>query len=118
MKCDDRVALVLSHNTPRYLATGVDPSDFQRIVSRLDRWENWCRIWSEEAGRHESQGEEAAELGRSVTATDLSCGPRSIFIMGSTCSPMTRSNTLVHTTGMLRCYRAAVGAMDPAGRTD
>ena len=81
------VDLVLSHNTPRYLATGVDPNDFQRIVARLERWDDWCRVWSEEGARHERQGDEARERGRSVTATNRICAPRFISITASICSP-------------------------------
>jgi 2,6-dihydroxypseudooxynicotine hydrolase len=113
MKCDDQVALVLSHNTPRYLATGVDPNDFQRIVSRLDRWENWCRIWSEEAGRHERQGEEAAELGRSVTATESFLRAAIYFHYGKHLFAHDAEQYVGAHNRMLRCYRAAVGGMDP-----
>jgi len=60
MPRDSQVALVLSHMTPRYLATGVDPNDLQRLVARIERWDDWCRIWCAEAARHENLAQEAA----------------------------------------------------------
>jgi hypothetical protein len=36
MAQDSTVALVFAHNTPRYLATGVDPNDLQRLMARIE----------------------------------------------------------------------------------
>jgi 2,6-dihydroxypseudooxynicotine hydrolase len=70
MARDAMVDVVFSHFTPRYVATGVDPNDLQRLVGRIDRWVDWCRLWSEEAKRHEEHAAEAASRGRSVTAAE------------------------------------------------
>ena len=70
MTRDPRVDLVFSHNLARYVATGVDPNDAQRLVARIERWEDWCRPWSEEAARHEALAEEAADKGRALTAAE------------------------------------------------
>ena len=58
------------HNLARYVATGVDPNDAQRLIARIERWEDWCRLWSEEAARHEALAKEAADKGRAVTAAE------------------------------------------------
>src|SRR5436853_7659474 len=42
---DERVALAMSHWGPRFVAQGVDLSDFQRTVERITRWSDWCREW-------------------------------------------------------------------------
>jgi hypothetical protein len=68
MARDPQVDLVFAHMTPRYLATGVDPNDLQRLVQRIERWEDWCRTWCEEGARHEALASEAAKRGRKVTA--------------------------------------------------
>jgi dienelactone hydrolase len=68
MASDPQVDLIFSHFTPRYVATGVDPNDLAGLVARIDRWSDWCRIWCEEASRHEQLGEEAARHQRFVTA--------------------------------------------------
>ena len=72
MARDSQVDLVFSHMTPRYLATGVDPNDLQRLVARIERWDDWCRIWCAEAARHEDLAQEAAERNRNVTASESS----------------------------------------------
>jgi len=70
MTRDPRVDLVFSHNLARYVATGVDPNDAQRLIVLIERWEDWCRLWSEEAARHEALAEEAADKGRALTAAE------------------------------------------------
>ncbi len=68
MASDPQVDLIFSHFRPRYIATGVDPNDHDRLVARIDRWSDWCRIWCEEASRHEDRGKEAMAHQRLVTA--------------------------------------------------
>src|ERR1700739_4541802 len=70
MTTDPQVALIFSHNLPRYIALGVDPNDGQRLIARIERWEDWCKLWSEEAARHEALAKEATEKGRAVTAAE------------------------------------------------
>ena len=70
MARDPRVDLVFAHNLARYVATGVDPNDAQRLIARIERWEDWCRLWSEEAARHEMLAKEAADKGRAVSAAE------------------------------------------------
>ena len=41
MASDPRVDLTFSLFKPRYIQTGVDPFDLERLVSRIDRWEDW-----------------------------------------------------------------------------
>lgn len=59
MSRDSQVDLIFSHNLPRYIAIGVDPNDAQRLKGRIERWEDWCRLWSEEAARHVALAQEA-----------------------------------------------------------
>ena len=58
MATDPRVDLVFSHNTPRYEGTGVDPNDLRELMKRIDRREDWCRVWSAEGARHEAMARE------------------------------------------------------------
>jgi dipeptidyl aminopeptidase/acylaminoacyl peptidase len=46
----------------------VVPSDFERITSGLNRWEEWCSSWSEAASEHEALGRSALEAGKSLSA--------------------------------------------------
>lgn len=72
MARDPRVDLVFAHDLARHVATGIDPNDTQRVIDRVERWgwEDWCRLWSEEAARHETLGKEAADKDRPVSAAE------------------------------------------------
>src|ERR1700745_362038 len=85
MARDPGVDLVFAHNLARYVATGVDPNDAQRLIARIERWEDWCRLWSEEAARHEMLAKEAADKGGRQAPPKPMCKPRSIIITASTC---------------------------------
>jgi len=37
---------------PRFVANGVDASDFARITRPLERWDDWCHAWSDGAREH------------------------------------------------------------------
>lgn len=67
---DPQVDLILGHNTPRYLATGVDPNDLHRLAARIVRWGDWCRVWCEEAAGHEGLAREARARGHRATAAE------------------------------------------------
>jgi dienelactone hydrolase len=70
MTSDPQVDLVFSHFIPRYEATGVDPNDLRKLMRSITRWNDWCRLWSEEAARHERLAEEAMALGRALTGAE------------------------------------------------
>ncbi len=59
MQIEERVQIAINNWAPRFLANGVDPNDFQRMTSRLERWDDWNREWSQCAAMHERMGEEA-----------------------------------------------------------
>jgi len=58
MQIEERVQIAINNWAPRFLANGVDPNDFQRMTSRLERWDDWNREWSQCAAMHERMGEE------------------------------------------------------------
>src|SRR3981081_4086390 len=65
---DERVAVATRHWGPRFVAQGVDPSDFDRTLARIERWDDWCREWGAAAAGYERAAEEAESAGRRVTA--------------------------------------------------
>jgi dipeptidyl aminopeptidase/acylaminoacyl peptidase len=65
---DQRVTAAIDHWAARFTANGVDPSDFSRVTSAIDRWEDWCGHWSAAAAQHELLGREALEDGRGRSA--------------------------------------------------
>jgi dienelactone hydrolase len=59
MSKDPRVEAAISHWAPRFVANGVPLADFQEVTAACERWEDWCRLWSERAAIHEALGAEA-----------------------------------------------------------
>jgi dienelactone hydrolase len=65
---DERVAMAISHWSPRFTTNGVTAGDFARITSGLERWADWCAAWSEVAAEHEQLGRDALATGREMSA--------------------------------------------------
>ncbi|HEV2457004.1 MAG TPA: alpha/beta fold hydrolase [Ktedonobacterales bacterium] len=65
---DERVRVAVEHWAPRFVANGVDPSDFQRVTARTERWDDWCREWSACGAMHQQLGEDAEAQGCYVSA--------------------------------------------------
>ena len=112
MSRDPLVELVLSHNTPRYLATGVDPNDLERLASCIGRWEDWCRIWCEEAARHEQQAIDAAERTRKVTAAEANLRASIYYHYGKHLFAHDAEQYAAAHNRMVACYRAGSAYID------
>src|SRR5262249_62179720 len=118
MASDPQVDLVFSHMTPRYLATGVDPNDLQRLVPRIERWDDWCRIWCEEAARNENLAQEAAERNRNVTASESSLRASIYYHYAKHLCAHDPDQYLSAHHRILTCYqRRAANATPPVART-
>ena len=63
MARDERVRAAIDNWSPRFVANGVDSNDFQRVTAGLERWDEWCRAWSECGAIHACLGEEAEAEG-------------------------------------------------------
>jgi alpha-beta hydrolase superfamily lysophospholipase len=113
MAHDPTVALVFAHNTPRYLATGVDPNDLERLIVRIDRWDGWCRIWWDEASRHEAFAQEAAERGRKVTASDANLRASIYYHYAKHLFAHDPDQYVVAHQRVVQCYQAAAAVFDP-----
>jgi dipeptidyl aminopeptidase/acylaminoacyl peptidase len=61
---DNLVAAAIDHWAARFTANGVDPADFARVTSAIDRWDDWCAHWSRAAAQHEILGRAALGQGR------------------------------------------------------
>lgn len=113
MARDPQVDLIFSHFTPRYIATGVDPNDLERLVARIDRWADWCRLWSEEAGRHERLASEAAQKNRHATAAECHLRAAIYYHYGKHLFAVAPEEYRRAHEDMLRCYTAAAAGIDP-----
>lgn len=65
---DDTIRYVGRTWEPRFVANGVDPSDYRRVVDRLETWDQWYGAWMELAQNHERLARETAAEGRGLTA--------------------------------------------------
>jgi 2,6-dihydroxypseudooxynicotine hydrolase len=113
MAHDPQVDLIFSHFTPRYVATGVDPNDLDRLVARIDDWADWCRIWSEEASRHEALAAEAAGQNRRATAAEGFLRAAIYFHYAKHLFAGPPDEYRRAHESMLRCYGAAAAGTDP-----
>ncbi len=113
MASDPRVDLTFSLFKPRYIQTGVDPFDLERMMATIDRWEDWCRIWSDEARVHEQLGEEAAAAGRKVTASEARLRAAIYYHYAKHYFLADAGEYRQAHDNMLRCYAAAVADTDP-----
>lgn len=110
---DAQVDLILAHFTPRYVATGVDPNDLNQIARRITRWDDWCRIWSDEAERHAQLAKEAAEENRKVTAAQANLRAAIYFHYGKHLFADHAEEYMKAHERMLACYKAAAPDLDP-----
>jgi dienelactone hydrolase len=113
MATDPRVDLVFSHNMPRYEATGIDPNDLRALMRRIDRWEDWCRVWSDEGARHEAMAKEAAEKKQVVTAAEAFIRASIYYHYGKHLFADHPEEFRAAHEAMLRCYSAGAAGMDP-----
>lgn len=65
---DALVKSAISHWAPRFVANGVTLTDFEEVTAGVERWDDWCRAWSDRAATHEQLGREALERKKSASA--------------------------------------------------
>ena len=65
---DEAVRSAIANWGPRFTAQGVDPSDFTRVTSGVERWEDWLGAWSGNGDTHVELAREAEERGHKRTA--------------------------------------------------
>lgn len=65
---DERVATAAAHWGARFTANGTDYADFTQTMSRITRWDDWCREWGRTALRYEQLAQSAEAAGHRETA--------------------------------------------------
>src|SRR5205807_3263154 len=63
MARDEMVQSAIDNWAPRFIANGIDFNDFQRVISSVERWDDWCQAWSECGAMHAQMGEKAEAEG-------------------------------------------------------
>ncbi len=65
---DSRVTAAIGHWAPRFIANGIDYSDFVTITARISTWDAWCEQWSLGGAVHEQLGRTALAAGQGRSA--------------------------------------------------
>jgi 2,6-dihydroxypseudooxynicotine hydrolase len=65
---DERIEAAVANWAPRFTSQGVDPNDFVRVTSGLERWDDWLDAWCANADLHAELAREAEEHGRALSA--------------------------------------------------
>lgn len=63
MATDAPVRSAIEHWAPRFVSNGVDMNDFLRVTARIERWDDWCREWSDCGAMHAELGARAEAEG-------------------------------------------------------
>lgn len=113
MHRDPQVDLIFSHFTPRYVATGVDPNDLELLKQKVERWDDWCRLWSDAAAVHVGLAAEAGKAGRRITARDANLRAAIMYHYAKHLFADRPEAYRAAHDAMLACYAAAAPAMDP-----
>lgn len=67
---DERVRIAVSHWAPRFVANGVDLSDFNATLARIQTWSEWLPEWERTAQGYEDLARNAEARGFAVTAAE------------------------------------------------
>jgi dipeptidyl aminopeptidase/acylaminoacyl peptidase len=65
---DAKLAAVLEHWFPRFIANGLDYLDVRRTLDGIETWDDWPGAWSAAAEEYERLGRAALDAGRTATA--------------------------------------------------
>jgi len=65
---DARVAAAAAHWSFRFTSNGTDYGDFTATLSRITRWDDWCREWGVTAAHYEQLAQSAEDVGHDETA--------------------------------------------------
>ena len=68
MARDELVQSAIDNWAPRFISNGIDANDFQRVTSSVERWDDWCQVWSECGAMHAQMGEKAEAQGYYISA--------------------------------------------------
>jgi dienelactone hydrolase len=67
---DERVRIAVKHWAPRFVANGVDLSDFYATLARIQTWSQWLTEWAKTAQTYERLAEAAQAKGRALSAAE------------------------------------------------
>lgn len=113
---DELVSSARAHWAPRFTANGVPVGDFERTLSRIESWGEWCREWSRAASRHEELGDEALDEGRTRSAGEHLATAAVLYHFAKFVYVVDPDQLRVAHDAVQRCYGRALGLFDPTAR--
>jgi 2,6-dihydroxypseudooxynicotine hydrolase len=112
---DERVAVAVSHWSPRFVAQGVDLSDFNRTVERIARWSDWCQEWGRTAQEYEVAADAAEAAGRSLTAAEAWRRAGLCWHFGKFVFMEDDAQLRAASDRTVSCYQRGLWALEPPG---
>lgn len=112
---DERVTAAIQNWGPRFIANGIDYSDFVKVTAGIESWNDWCEHWCAAGAVHERLGRTALADGRARSAgTHLSQAAVYYhfgkFLFVDDLDQMRAAHMLA-----LRCASDALPHLDPPG---
>jgi len=65
---DADIQSAIDHWAPRFTTQGVDPNDFGRVTSKLEKWSDWLDAWVANGDMHAELAERAEQAGHKISA--------------------------------------------------
>jgi 2,6-dihydroxypseudooxynicotine hydrolase len=113
---DERVASAVSHWGPRFTVNGVTAADFERVVSGLEDWADWCAAWVARGSDHEALGREALAEGRTRSAGEHLARAAVYFHFAKFVFVEDPAQMREAHQRAVACYTDALPHLDPPGR--
>ncbi|HEX9923029.1 MAG TPA: prolyl oligopeptidase family serine peptidase [Anaerolineae bacterium] len=113
MSNDRQIQEAFHHWMPRFMASTVDYSDLQRMITKMESWDDWCRVWSEMGAEHEALAEEALAKGHRVTATDAYLRATIYYHFGNAIFYQDMAQKEAAHWKKVECYTKAAPYLDP-----
>jgi len=115
---DERLAAAIAHWGNRFTAGGVEPADFEKVTSSIERWEQWCEAWSAMAAEHEALGRKALAEGRTRSAGEHLAQAATYFHFSQFVFLDDLEQAAAAQKSATRCLDDALEHLDPPGRKD
>jgi dipeptidyl aminopeptidase/acylaminoacyl peptidase len=112
---DNRVTTAIEHWAPRFVANGVDPSDFARVTAAIDDWDGWCAAWCAAAAEHEELGRAALGSGRGLSGGAHLAQAAVYYHFAKFLFVQDLAQLTTAHQAAVRCYTDALPHLDPPG---
>ena len=109
----------LKHAQESWLArctlNGVNASDFVDVTTSIERWDDWCKAWSERAAIHEEMGRAALSSRKYVSAAEHLCRAAVTYHFGEYVFVHDMAQQRAAHDKAVACHTLALPYMDPPG---